>query len=90
MNTANIICGDGKDYCLNGDCTDHSYHPSEDFSKALTTLSATNEAAKNFDTESIFKGYVRECRDDAGNFSNCEKISRRKSRTTVRATREIQ
>lgn len=71
VNTANIMCGDGKDYCLNGDCTDHSYQPSKDFGKALTAMSATNESVKNFDTRMIFKGKSLECRDDAGNFSNC-------------------
>jgi hypothetical protein len=71
VNTANILCGDGKDYCLNGDCTDHSYQPSNDFGKVLTAMSATNESVKDFDTHLIFKGKPRECRDDAGNFSNC-------------------
>ena len=71
VNTANIICGDGKDYCLNGDCTDHGYQPSNDFGKVLTAMSATNESAKNYESNKIFKGTPRECRDDAGNFSNC-------------------
>tara|TARA_R110000868_G_scaffold380821_4_gene647123 strand:- start:436 stop:1599 length:1164 start_codon:yes stop_codon:yes gene_type:complete len=71
VNTANITCGDGKDYCLNGDCTDHNYQPSTDFGKALTAMSATNESIKDFDTKLIFKGHPLECRDDAGNFSNC-------------------
>lgn len=71
VNTANIVCGDGKDYCLNGDCTDHHYQSSQDFSKVLTAISATNESVKNYDRISIFKGKSRECRDDAGNFSNC-------------------
>lgn len=71
VNTANIVCGDGKDYCLNGDCSDHGYQPSKDFGKVITAMSATNEAAKNFDTRTMFKGKPLECRDDAGNFSNC-------------------
>lgn len=71
VNTANIVCGDGKDYCLNGDCTDHQYTPSQDFGKVLTSLSATNESSKSLQLDRIFKGKPLECRDDAGNFSNC-------------------
>lgn len=71
VNTANIVCGDGKDYCLNGDCSDHQYQPSKDFGKVLTAVSTTNEEAKDFRLNSIFRGKPYECRDDAGNFSNC-------------------
>lgn len=71
VNTANIVCGDGKDYCLNSDCSDHQYQTSKDFGRVLTAVSATNEEAKDFRMNSIFKGKPHECRDDAGNFSNC-------------------
>lgn len=67
----NVIHHDGSYYCLDGDCTDHDYKPSKDFEKALTSLSATNEATKDFDTNSMFKGNPAECREAIGNFSNC-------------------
>lgn len=71
MNTADVICGDGDDYCLDGNCTDHSYQSSQDFGKAVASLSAVNEAVKSYDLKAIFKGRSLKCRDDAANFSNC-------------------
>ena len=71
VNTADVVCGDGKDYCLDGDCTDRSYQHNQDFAKSVAALSATSEATKSFDQHYIFKGHPQECRDDAGNFSNC-------------------
>jgi conjugal transfer mating pair stabilization protein TraN len=71
VNTADVICGNGKDYCLDGDCTDHSYKPSQDMGKAAVALSAVVDATKSFDTHFIFKGHARQCRDDALDFSNC-------------------
>ena len=70
---SNIVCGDGKDYCLDGSCTDHSYEQSKDFGKAMVALSATDEATQSFDADSnfIFKGKSQKCRDDALEFSNC-------------------
>lgn len=70
-NTADIICGDGKDYCLEGNCTDHGYQPSQDFAKGMSAISAMADASKSFDTNFIFKGKPQQCHDDAGEFSNC-------------------
>lgn len=71
INTTDVVCGDGNDYCLDGNCADHSYQSSQDFGKAVASISATNEAVKSYDLNAIFKGKSLECRDDAANFSNC-------------------
>ena len=73
VNTADVICGDGQVFCLDGNCVDHSYSASEDFTKGVSALSATADASKQFNSNSqmIFTGHAQSCRDDAANFSNC-------------------
>lgn len=50
-----------------------AYAPSPDFLRGMSALSAAKEASRNYDSNSnlIFKGYAEQCRDDAGNFSDC-------------------
>lgn len=71
--TGAIRCGDGKDYCLTGNCTDHAYAPSQDFGKSASSLIAANDAAKNLDPNSleIFTGYAATCSEKPVGYSNC-------------------
>jgi conjugal transfer mating pair stabilization protein TraN len=71
--SANIVCGDGKNYCLDGNCVDHNYTPSKDFAKGISTLSATADASKQLDPSSItiFAGHSSECSEIPMGFSNC-------------------
>jgi conjugal transfer mating pair stabilization protein TraN len=72
-NTANVTCGDGKSYCLDGNCVDHSYKPSNDFAKSISALSAVSDASKQLDPSSmtIFAGHSSECNEIPVGFSNC-------------------
>jgi conjugal transfer mating pair stabilization protein TraN len=72
-NTANIACGDGKNYCLDGSCVDHSYQQSKDFAKGVSALSAVADASKQLDPSSltIFAGHSSECSEIPVGFSNC-------------------
>lgn len=71
--TTDIICGNGKEYCLDGSCTDHSYQQSQDFAKSVSALSAVSEAGKQFDQSSltIFSGHSVECSEKPVGYSNC-------------------
>lgn len=72
-NTANIACGDGKNYCLDGNCVDHNYQKSKDFAKGVSALSALADASKQLDPSSlqIFSGHSSECSEIPVGFSNC-------------------
>jgi conjugal transfer mating pair stabilization protein TraN len=72
-NSANIACGDGKNYCLDGNCVDHSYEKSKDFAKGVSALAATSDASKQLDPSSmtIFAGHPSECSEIPVGFSNC-------------------
>ncbi len=71
--SANVTCGDGKNYCLDGSCVDHSYKPSQDFAKGISALSAVSDASKHLDPSSltIFAGHSSECSEIPMGFSNC-------------------
>lgn len=71
--TTDVICANGQDYCLNGDCTDRSYQQSKDFASAVSALSAVVEAGKQLDQSSltIFTGHPSECSEKPMGFSNC-------------------
>jgi conjugal transfer mating pair stabilization protein TraN len=71
--SSNINCGDGSNYCLDGNCIDHQYQPSKDFAKGVSSLSAVADASKQFDpsTMSIFSGHPVECSEKPVGFSNC-------------------
>jgi conjugal transfer mating pair stabilization protein TraN len=71
--TTDIICGNGQEYCLDGNCTDHSYQPSQDFAKSASALAAGDEAGKFLDQSSvtIFSGHATECSEKPVGFSDC-------------------
>lgn len=71
--TTDVVCGNGKDYCLDGNCVDHSYQQSKDFGKAVSALSAIADAAKELDQTSltIFTGHTAECSEKPIGYSNC-------------------
>lgn len=48
-----------------------AYQKNTDFYSSISALSGTAAAAKSFDARFIFKGSIEQCRDDAGDFSNC-------------------
>ena len=57
-----IICN-GTSYCLDGDCVSHQRQPDADFQKAVSALSASMDAAKQFDQHFIFAGKPKFCRN---------------------------
>lgn len=57
-----IICN-GQTYCLDGDCVSHQRQPDADFQKAVSALSASMDAAKQFDQYHIFAGKPKSCRN---------------------------
>jgi len=57
-----IICN-GQSYCLDGDCVKHQKQPDADFQKAVSTLSGSLDAAKQFDQHYIFAGKAHSCRN---------------------------
>jgi conjugal transfer mating pair stabilization protein TraN len=71
--TTDVVCGNGKDYCLDGNCTDHSYTASTDFAKSVSALSAVADAGKNMDQSEmkVFTGHPSECSEISLGFSNC-------------------
>ena len=71
--SSNIACGDGSNYCLDGNCVDHRYEQSKDFAKGVSALSAVADASKQFDPNSltIFAGHSSECSEIPVGFSNC-------------------
>jgi len=71
--TTDVVCGNGKEYCLDGDCTDRSYNESKDFGKSVSALSAVADAAKQLDQSSltIFTGHSSECSEKPMGYSNC-------------------
>lgn len=71
--TTDVICGNGKEYCMNGDCTDQSYQKSHDFGKAVSALSSVSSAGKEIDQTNlkIFTGKPYECSEKPIGFSNC-------------------
>ncbi len=71
--TNNVVCGDGKEYCLDGNCSDTSYKSSGDFSTAVSALSAAAVSGNDIDqtTLKIFSGRSEECSKAIVGFSNC-------------------
>lgn len=71
--SSNIVCGDGTNYCLDGNCVDHGYQGSKDFAKGVSALSAISDASKKLDpsTLTIFAGHPVECSEKPVGFSNC-------------------
>ena len=71
--SSNISCGDGSNYCLDGDCISHQYSQSQDFAKGASSLSALADASKQFDPAAmlIFSGHQIECSEKPVGFSNC-------------------
>ncbi len=57
-----IICN-GQTYCLDGDCVSHQRQPDADFQKAVSALSASMDAAKQFDQYHVFAGKPKSCRN---------------------------
>ena len=62
-------------FCLDGGCAKHEARPAneDDFKKAMSMLSATSDASKNFDGQNnfIFKGEMLECSKVFTGFKNC-------------------
>lgn len=56
------ICN-GKTYCLDGDCVKSQKQADPDFQQAVSALSASMDAAKQFDQQFIFKGQSKSCRN---------------------------
>ena len=69
-----LLCGEDV-FCLDGDCATHEYNPAneDDFKKAMSTLSATSDASKDFDGKGnfIFKGQLLECSNVIAGVKNC-------------------
>ncbi|HZW61157.1 MAG TPA: type-F conjugative transfer system mating-pair stabilization protein TraN [Candidatus Babeliales bacterium] len=66
-----MICN-GQTYCLDGDCVKQEKQADPDFQKAVSALSAANEAAKSFTNfNSIFAGVKKTCDKLALQFLNC-------------------
>lgn len=69
-----LICGQNA-FCLDGNCSSHEYSPSNDaeFKQAISALSASSQASKEFNGTSqfLFKGQKLECSDDIAGFKNC-------------------
>lgn len=64
-----IICN-GQTFCLQGNCTDTSRTPDQNFSKSASQLNAGADASKQYDN-TIFKGHSETCGDDEAGYSNC-------------------
>ncbi len=71
--TTDVLCGNGKEYCLDGNCTDKNYQQSTDFGKSVSALSAVIDAAKQIDQSSLtmFSGHPSECSEKPIGYSNC-------------------
>jgi conjugal transfer mating pair stabilization protein TraN len=71
--TTDVICGNGQEYCLDGNCTDHAYAPSTDFVQGVSALSAVHDAAKQLNLSSLtmFAGHASECSEKPIGYSNC-------------------
>lgn len=71
--TTDIVCGDGEIYCLDGNCTDHTYKQSQDFAKGVSALSTVADAGKQLDQSSlaVFTGHPAECNEKPIGYSNC-------------------
>lgn len=66
-----MICN-GQTYCLDGDCVKQEKKADPDFQRAVSALSAANEAAKSFSNfNSIFAGVRKTCDKLALGFLNC-------------------
>jgi hypothetical protein len=69
-----LLCGE-ETFCLEGDCANHEYTPAkeDDFKKAMSTLSMTSDASKDFDGKGgfIFKGQLLECSNAIAGVKNC-------------------
>jgi conjugal transfer mating pair stabilization protein TraN len=57
-----IICN-GQSYCLDGDCVNHQKQADADFQKTVSALSASMDAAKQFDQHFVFSGQAKSCRN---------------------------
>lgn len=71
--TSDVICGNGEEYCLDGNCTDKGYLPSNDFATGVSALSAVADAGKQIDQSEmmIFTGHHAECSEKPIGYSNC-------------------
>lgn len=71
--TSDVVCGNGKDYCIDGNCNTPSYKQSDSFGKAVSSLSAIDNASKtiNSNSFSIFEGHASECSEKPMGYSNC-------------------
>ncbi len=66
-----MICN-GQTYCLDGNCVNQQKQADPDFQRAVSALSATNEAAKNFTKfNSIFTGTKKTCDKLIAGFLDC-------------------
>ncbi|HGD2626299.1 TPA: type-F conjugative transfer system mating-pair stabilization protein TraN [Legionella pneumophila] len=69
-----LICGQDA-FCLEGDCSTHTYNPSDEneFKRAMSSLSAVADASKTFDGNAnyLFQGQKMECSDLMLNVANC-------------------
>ena len=67
-----LDCG-GQTFCLDGDCFDTGYTPSQDFGLAASYLGALESIANEFDPQNmvLFKGRDLRCKKTALGFSNC-------------------
>lgn len=67
-----IVCNDGRGFCLTGDCASHERSKDTDMYRALAALSAAAEASKYYAKNlTIFKGKSEECSRNAVGFKNC-------------------
>jgi len=71
--TTDVVCGNGQEYCLDGNCTDKNYQQSQDFGNAVSVLSGAIEAGREFDqgATTIFTGHASECSEKPIGYSNC-------------------
>lgn len=68
---AGMVCH-GETYCLDGDCINQHKNADPDFQRAVSALSATQAAAKDFTQfQSIFAGIQKSCDRFALGFLDC-------------------
>lgn len=66
---------DNNQFCMDGNCTDHSYTQSGSFNDAMSALNAEADAESYENPDSIFNGTSSSCHSDAVGYSNCCKDS---------------
>lgn len=62
---------DNNQFCMDGNCTDHSYTQSGSFNDAMSALNAEADAESYENPDSIFNGKKYSCSKEPIGYSNC-------------------